>query len=337
VLPALGLGCWAFGGGSYWGAQSQGDVDAVIGRSLELGLDFFDTAEVYNEGASEESLGRALRGRRTEAIIGSKVSPNHAYRDTLRLHCEASLRRLGTDWIDIYMLHWPLSSNSLRHFTSEQARIDRPPTIQEALEALETLRREGKIRHIGLSNFGPVQMAEALKTGVPITINELPYNLMMRAAEFAALPFCRERGIGVLGYSSLMQGILSRRWGSFDELAGVRLRTRHFSGSRPGSRHGEAGIEAEAFAALGAVADLAEGLGVPMSKLALAWAISNPAVTCTLVGCRNLSQLEENVAALSYSLEPEIKRRLDAATAEVKAKLGPVLDYFQSRETARSE
>ena len=181
-LPVLGIGCWAFGGGTYWGPQSQADVETVVRRAIDLGLNYFDTAEGYNGGSSEESLGLSLRGRRDEAVIGSKVSPHHAYPNVLRRHCEQSLRRLGTDYLDLYMIHWPLNGRSLRHFTTDETLIDHPPALSQALDAMDALRREGKIRYVGVSNFGPSQLAEAVKMGVPIAVNEVPYNLLMRGA-----------------------------------------------------------------------------------------------------------------------------------------------------------
>lgn len=112
-LSALGMGCWAYGGGSYWGSQAQRDVNDIVNHALDQGLSCFDTAEVYNNGASEESLGIALKGRRHQAVIGSKVSTSNVKPQALRQHCEASLRRLGTDYIDIYMLHWLVNPKAI--------------------------------------------------------------------------------------------------------------------------------------------------------------------------------------------------------------------------------
>ena len=115
VLPILGIGCWSFGGGDYWGAQSQREVDAVVRFAVVHGCNFFDTAESYNEGASEASLGAALRGiPRDQFIVGTKVSPGNTEPATLVKHCEASLRRLQLDYIDLYMVHWPSCPNRSR-------------------------------------------------------------------------------------------------------------------------------------------------------------------------------------------------------------------------------
>ncbi len=332
----MGLGTWSFGGGTYWGPQDQGDVDAVVGRALELGVTYFDTAEMYNAGASESSLGLALRGRRDRAIIGSKVSPANAAPAVLREHCEASLRRLETDFIDVYMVHWPIHADSIRHFTNDEAVIRNPPRTDEAFLTLAALQREGKIRHIGVSNFGVKQMDEVLALGVRLAVNELPYNLLMRAIEADIIPFCRARGIAILGYVALMQGVLAAKFESFDELPPIRMRTRHFAGRREGSRHGEAGFETETMAALQAVRVIAREEKLPAADLAIGWALANPAISCVLAGCRNLTQLEENARALTLKLSPTVLQRLNAATEELRLKLGPNPDYYQGASHARS-
>jgi aryl-alcohol dehydrogenase-like predicted oxidoreductase len=335
-LPGMAIGCWSFGGGDYWGAQSQADVEAVVHRAIDLGITAFDTAEAYNGGASETSLGQALRGRRDRALVISKVSPHHASPAALRRSCEDSLRRLETDWIDLYLVHWPLNASSIRHYTSDEGIIGQPPDAAAAFATLNDLRREGKIRHLGVSNFGVEQLAEARGAGAELAANELPYNLLMRGIEPAVLPACARQGIGVLGYMALMQGVLCGPLRPFDELPAARTRLRHFSGSRPGARHGEPGIEAETWTALQAIDAIARGAGLPLADLALAWAMANPAVTCTIVGCRTVGQLEDNVRALGIDLSPEVRDHLDAATAPVLARLGPTVDYFQAPHDSRS-
>jgi aryl-alcohol dehydrogenase-like predicted oxidoreductase len=335
-LPVLGLGCWAFGGGQYWGPQSQPDVDAVVHRALDVGVTYFDTAEGYNAGASEVALGQALDGRRTRAIIGSKISPNHTHPAVLRAHCEASLSRLRTDWIDLYLVHWPINASSMRHFTGDPDVLTRPPSAAEAFDTLAALRREGKIRFVGVSNFGVQQLSEALASAAPIAANELPYNLLMRACEQELLPACARAGVGVLGYMALMQGLLSGRFTSFDSVPAARTRTRHFSPARPGSRHGEPGLEAETAAALQSISEIAAGAGLPVSDLALAWAVANPAIACTIVGCRNEQQLADNLRALTVRLPDHVMAALDHATRALAARLGPSIDYYQGAADSRS-
>jgi len=335
-LPALGLGTWAFGGGSYWGPQDQPDVDAVVGRALELGMNYFDTAEIYNAGASETSLGRALRGRREQALIGSKVSPSNAAPEVLRAHCEASLRRLGTDHLDLYMMHWPINSSSVRHFTEDEQVIRQPPSTAEAFLTLAALQREGKIRHIGVSNFGVRQLEEVRALGVTLAVNELPYNLLMRAIEPELAPYCRAQGIGIIAYMALMQGVLAGGFASFNELPAARLRTRHFASHRPGSRHGESGCEEQTWATLVALREIAREAGQPLGDIAIAFALAHPDISCVLAGCRNLAQLEENARAASLQLTPALLRRLRETTDPLLTLLGTNPDYYQGRADARS-
>ncbi len=335
-LPRLVVGTWSFGGGDYWGPQNQGDVEAVVHRAIDLGLTAFDTAEAYNAGASETSLGQALKGRRDGALVVSKISPHNTSPALLRAHCEASLARLGSDWIDLYLVHWPINPSSLRHFTSDEALLRQPPSVPEAFATLADLRREGKIRAFGVSNFGVEQLAEAHAAGADLAANELPYNLLMRGIEPALLPACQAQGIGVLGYMALMQGVLSDPVRPFDELPAARTRLRHFSGQRAGSRHGGPGIEAETWVALQAIAAIAADVGLPLADLALTWALANPAITCAIVGSRTSAQLEANVRALSIVLSPEVLARLDQATAPILERLGATVDYYQSPEDSRS-
>jgi aryl-alcohol dehydrogenase-like predicted oxidoreductase len=135
---------------------------------------------------------------------------------------------------------------------------------------------------------------------------------------------------------ALMQGLLSGRFASFDDVPAARTRTRHFSGARPGSRHRQPGFEAETAQALRAIGDVASEVGLAVSDLALAWALASPAISCTIVGCRNVAQLEDNLRAAAVRLSRELKERLDRATDEVLAKLGPGVDYYQSPADARA-
>jgi aryl-alcohol dehydrogenase-like predicted oxidoreductase len=320
-LSKLGIGSWSFGGNEedYWGAQDQGEVEALVEAALDQGITYFDTAEAYNDGRSEESLGRALNARRAQAVIGSKVWPNHASPELLRRHCEASLRRLGTDWIDLYMLHWPLTEFPL----------------EPALETLAALRDEGKIRFIGLSNFGAEQTRQAAATGVGIAANQVCYNLLSRAIEFEILPECRRQGIGVIAYMPLQQGLLAGKYHSADELPPMRTRTRHFNGSRPLSRHGEPGAEADVFAMLDALREIASEWDATPSQVALSWVANQPGIACALAGIRTRAQLAEAAAGVSFPLDPERLERVTSLSDALKQKLGANADYFQSTENGR--
>jgi myo-inositol catabolism protein IolS len=300
LLPPLGLGCWSFGGeeGDYWGVQDEREVDALLGQALEQGAVYLDTAEGYNDGRSEAALGRSVKGRREKAVIGS-------------------------NYIDLYMLHWPL--------------VNEP--AGPVFDTLAQLQREGKIRHIGLSNFGELQMREAVeaagRSGATISANQLCYSLLSRAIEFEILPECERLGIGVLGYMPLQQGLLTGKYRSADELPDMRTRTRHFSGTRPLSRHGEPGAEEEVFQAVAAISTLAEQAGIPMAQLAIHWAANQPGITCAISGVRSVAQLQDALDGVSLIPPAGLMRRLTEITEPVKHKLGANADYFQSIQNSR--
>lgn len=336
-VSPLAVGCWSFGGGEYWGTQSQSDVEQVVGRALDIGINFFDTAEMYNDGASEIALGAALKSRRKEAVICSKVSPDHAYYDELIAHCEKSLMRLQTDYLDVYMLHWPLNAGSVRHFTQNPHKIAYPPTVQEAMDALQTLKEEGKIRLIGLSNFGVQQMTEVLKCGVDPAVNEMPYNIFSRAIERTVRPFCIERDISLMYSMALQQGLLTGKYTSADDVPAPQAHSRHFSDARGKgmSRHGGMGMEMEMFIALDKLRSIARENGLTLTEMAIAWTLHRPGAAATLVGCRTVKQLEENARATLIRLDETTVSRIDAASQPVWDKLGDDLDYYESAEKSR--
>ena len=275
-MSLLGTGCWAFGGGEYWGDQNQNDADNVVHGSVDLGINYFDTAEAYNEGRSESSLGKALKGiPRDRFMIGTKVNPSNCYKETLIRHCEASLKRLQTDYIDLYMVHWPLHSHSIRHFTNDIRIIENPPEISEAIEALRELKQQGKIRYFGVSNFSCNWIKKM--TLEEIAVNELPYNLLCRAIEYDTLPLCEENGIGIIGYMALLQGILADIYPEFEDIPVWQRRTRHFNSKRTKEcRHGEEGAEEETAIALKGIRRICKETGLPMAEIAIRWILENP-------------------------------------------------------------
>jgi myo-inositol catabolism protein IolS len=321
-VSALGIGAWAYGGGDddYWGAQDQNDVLAVVNGALDRGINYFDTAEGYNGGRSEEALGKAVGSRRAEAVIGSKISPSNTVPSVLREHCDASLQRLGTDYMDIYFVHWPIS----RH------------PVQDAFETLGALQAEGKIRAIAVSNFGVNDLTKALATGARIDVNQLCYNLVSRAIEIEIVPLCLENDIAIFPYMPLLQGILSGKYATLDEIPLERMRTRQFSSDRPGSRHGGPGAEDEMRRILEGMRQISTETEIPMDQLALAWTMAKPGVASVLAGVRNMEQLGRNAAAADVALSAELVGRLDELTEPLKQMLGPNADYFQGDEGSRS-
>lgn len=337
-LSAVGLGCWSFGSGAYWGACDQADADAVTRCAVELGITYFDAAEAYNEGRSEESLGKALKGiPRDRVLIGTKVSPSNCYAEALPVHCEASLRRLGLDYIDVYMIHWPIHPHSIRHFTNDESVIRNPPTVQEAFAALAALRQQGKIRYIGVSNFAEARLEEALAVCPDIVVNQLPYSLLTRAVERGILPLCRGCGIGVIGYMTLLQGVLADLYPTLDDVPRYQARTRHFNAKRsPLIRHGETGAEEETNAALDGIRRFAKETGMTMPELAVRWALAGRGISCCLIGARKVAKLEENVRAAKRPLSAEIIQKLNVITQPVLDRLGDSFDYYESVENNRT-
>jgi aryl-alcohol dehydrogenase-like predicted oxidoreductase len=307
------MGCWAIVGDETWGPQREEDAFAAIDASLDAGVNFFDTAETYGDGRSEEMLGRALEPHRNDAVIATKVSSGHMRRDDVIRACEQSLRRLRTDAIDLYQLHWP----------------SRDVPFEESAEALRTLLDQGKIRAAGISNFGPVDLDRMLDILPPVT-NQIAYSLLFRAPETELLDLCRFRDVSVLCYSPLAAGLLTGKFDGPDDVPDGRARTRHFGKDRPGVRHGEDGAEAETFEALGRIKEVARGEGVPMAHLALAWLLRRPAVGVVIAGARNARQARQNAGAADLVLSDEVMAELDAATGALKDALGTNLDMWQS-------
>jgi len=318
-VSAVGFGCWALGDERTWGPQDEADSRAAIHAALDCGINFFDTAEGYGAGRSEEVLGRALGARRREAVIATKFGSGRESPAAIREACEGSLRRLRTDVIDLYQIHWPRG---------------RMPLV-EMLGTLERLQAQGKIRAWGVCNFGPRDLSDALLTGIPIHTNQLPYSLLWRAIEFEILDICRQHNISILAYSPLMQGLLVGKYSTADSVPPQRARTRHFAGSRPLARHREAGCEDETFATLDRIREICAELGQPMGRMALAWLLSRPAVASVLAGTRSPAQARENAEAGTVALSPEVVQRLTDATERLKEMLGPNPDMWQSASRFR--
>ena len=337
-LSVLGLGCWALGGGNYWGDSKPGDEIKLLQTAYDLGINYFDTAELYYDGRSETALGRAIKDLpRNRIIIGSKLLPSNAYKDKAINHCEASLQRLDTDYLDIYMLHWPINSKSIEVFTDDESLIENPPRVEETVADLLKLRDQGKIRYIGVSNFGKRWMQEFERNDILITVNQLPYNVLSRAIEYEALPYCDQVGTGIIGYSVLMQGVLTDKYPSLDEMPAHYCRTRHFNHKMsPQSRHGEPGCEEELIIARDKMQMIARDHGLSMSQLSINWAIRNEAMTSVLVGTRNPERLKDNVAGAIEPLSPEAYQAVNEITRPIKEIMGPEIDYYESPSNDRT-
>jgi aryl-alcohol dehydrogenase-like predicted oxidoreductase len=312
------MGCWALAGDDAWGFQDDKDSIDTVHAALDMGVNFFDTAEGYGNGRSEQVLGQALAGRRDRAVIATKVSVSHLSGPGIEKACERSLQLLQTDYIDLYQIHWP----------------SRSVPLVESFEALEKLRQQGKIRAIGVCNFGPADFAELLTVG-HCESNQLPYSLLWRGIEFEIGPACADQEVGILCYSPLAQGLLTGKFASADDVPQGRARTRHFSSAHPLTRHGEEGKEAETFAAIDKLRHVCQEIGVPMAQVALAWLLHQRGVTSVLAGARRPEQIRQNAQASDLELPFDVLSDLAQATDGLKQRLGINLDQYQSDSRLR--
>ncbi|MBN1658580.1 MAG: aldo/keto reductase, partial [Anaerolineae bacterium] len=312
------MGCWALAGDATWGPQDEADSIATVHAALARGVNMFDTAEGYGGGDSEAMLGRALAGRRDKAVIATKVSRANLSADAVCQACEASLRRLQTDYIDLYQLHWP----------------SRSVLLDETLAAVDRLQAEGKIRAFGVCNFGIGDLSDLLaRRQVPC--NQLPYSLLWRAVEFEIQPACVANGVGIVCYSPLAQGLLADKFAAPGDVPDGRARTRLFGSHRAQARHGEAGCEAAAFAALEAIRQTCASIGQSMAAVAVAWLLHQPGVVSVIAGARRPAQIEETAAAAEVVLAPDVVAALERATAPVKECVGKNPDMWMGESRFR--
>ena len=303
-VSELCLGAMTFG--TQWemiGALGQQEADALVGRSLDAGINFFDTADVYSTGDSEEILGRALAGRRRDAVIATKVrgrmgaGPNQV--GLSRLHiieaCEASLKRLGTDYIDLYQIH----------------RGDPETAIDETLSALTALVRAGKVRYIGCSNLEAWELMKALGMAEQrgferFQCTQSYYALAGRDIEHDTIPLIRDQGLGLLVWSPLAGGFLSGKF------------------TREGARDADARRVAfdfppldkeRAFDIIDAMRPIADAHGASVAQVALAWLLAKDAVTSVIIGAKRMDQLVDNLGAVDLALAADEVARLDEVSA----------------------
>ncbi len=317
-VSVLSFGAWQMGDPAFWGESADADADRTVKEALDAGINLFDTAEMYGSGESERLLGQCLGKRRADVLVASKVSPENCSPQLLRKSLENSLRRLNTEWIDLYQVHWPPRSAPFIHVYDELVR----------------LRDEGKIRAIGLSNFGPEDLCDWHDIGDAVS-NQVGYNALFRAAEYETIPASRIYELGVLAYMPLMQGILAGRYGCVEDIPVMRRRTRHFSGTRQGVRHGEEGHEELLMATLAELGDFADAVGLAPAVLALAWLTAQPGVSSVILGARNPSQFRANLQAAELDIGPAAVAQLDEITFPLKHALGANCDMWETESQSR--
>ena len=312
-ISYMALGCWALISDLTWGKQDENDSIATIYAALDHGINFFDTAEMYRNGCSESLLGKALKNHRNGCIIASKVSSTPMKKDVVKNACEKSLKRLRTDYIDLYQIHW----------------IDRSVPLSDTMEAFDELKKEGKILAIGVCNGNRGDIS-SLTNLVQLETDQLPYSLLWRAIEYDIYDKCIEKDIGILCYSSLAQGLLTGKFNSADDVPDGRARTRHFSRKRPNAKHGEDGCEKETFEAIANIRSICKEINETMANVSLARVSQKRGVNSVLVGARNPEQIKKNVKALDLKLSDEVISTLSKVTEKVKEILGPNADMWQS-------
>jgi aryl-alcohol dehydrogenase-like predicted oxidoreductase len=300
-VSPLCLGAMMFGA---WGNPDHDEGISIIHRALDAGINFIDTADVYSRGESEEIVGKALAGgRRDNVVLATKVhgtmgeDPNE-FGNTRRWiirEAENSLRRLRTDWIDLYQIHRP------------EADTD----IDETLGALTDLVRAGKVRYLGSSTFPASQIVEAQwvardRGRERFVCEQPPYSILVRAVENDVLPTCRRHGMGVIAWSPLAGGWLTGRY-----RLGQEVPTSHRAERIPGRYDMSLPGNRRKLEAADALAGVAEEAGITMIEMALAFVIRHPAVTAAIVGPRTMEQLESQLTAVDVDLSDEVLDRID--------------------------
>ena len=294
------LGTMMFGS---WGNPDHDESIRIIHAALDAGINFIDTADVYGAGESEEIVGKALAGRRDDVVLATKfhnpmgedLNQRGNSRRWIMRAVEDSLRRLGTDWIDVYQVHRP----------------DPSTDVEETLSALTDLVRQGKVRYIGSSTFPASQIVEAQVAARDRNLERFvteqpPYSILVRGVEADVLPTCARHGIAVMCYSPLAGGWLSGRWrkdtGQQESSRAGRLPER-FDLSNPYNQRKLDAVEE--------LAHLAEQAGLTLIQLAIAFAASHPAITSPLIGPRTMEQLETQLAAADVVLSADVLDRID--------------------------
>lgn len=312
----LALGTWGFSGAKLWGDNDEKTSIQTIDMAFDNGITVFDTAERYGNGKAEEVLGKALKGKRDKAVICSKVRLAHY--DEIISHCEESLKRLGTDYIDVYQVHWPF----------------RDVPMEETLGAYEELKKSGKVREIGVCNFGPqcIGLAKEHK----IVTNQLPYSLVWRIIEKnGTLEKSVESNMAIWAYVPLAQGLLTGKFKSIDDVPMNRRETRFYSSSWGVSRHTDTGFEKPLFETIGKLDELCSETGFSMIELAYGFLKANSYVSSILTGARDRSQLEMNIRAFEKEVPADVINEAVLITDPLKNIMGDNADLWENKDGGR--
>jgi aryl-alcohol dehydrogenase-like predicted oxidoreductase len=302
-LTPIGLGSWAIGGGDWqfsWGPQDDNDSIAAIHKALALGMNWIDTAAVYGLGHSEEIVARALKTISHKPYIFTKCGLVwDQKRETsnslkqIRREVEDSLRRLAVEAIDLYQVHWPKPDEE----------------IEEAWGVMADLRKEGKVRWIGVSNFSVEQM-ERIRKIAPITSNQPPYSMLNRAVEVTILPFCQKNNIGVINYAPMHSGLLTG--------AMTKERVAHFPSDdfRRNAKNYQEPLLSRNLAVASFLGEIGKRHSVSAGVVAIAWTLHHSAITAAIVGGRNAKQVEGVIPAATFRLSDEEFSEIQAYLAQ---------------------
>lgn len=288
-VTVLTMGCWQ-AGKSQWTDVTDENSVAALRAAADAGINFFDTAEGYGDGHSEEIVAQALEGRRDNVLIATKVSPHNLFADKIAESCDNSLRRLKTDRIDLYQIHWPAGS-----WGGPQI------PIEETMSALNKLKEQGKIRAIGVSNFNGEQIEEALQYG-RIDSLQPPYSLLFRPFEAnGTFATCIRHDIGIIAYSPLAQGLLTGKFNKDNRPDDNRSGNALFNGD----------TYERALAAVEGLKPISAKYGKDTGQLSLQWLLAQPGVTSVIVGARTPEQVQGNVGAAGFEIALDDLREID--------------------------
>jgi aryl-alcohol dehydrogenase-like predicted oxidoreductase len=306
-VSRIAFGTWQLGGD--WGATDEQVAIGAIRHAYDLGINFFDTAQGYGFGASEQLLAKAIDGLPRDSVViatkgglrslgGARVERD-ASAASIRGGVDDSLRSLATEYIDLLQVHWP----------------DPKTPFEETADALAGLVAAGKVRHVGVSNFDPQQMDEFSRT-LPVETLQPPYSLFHRDIEAEVLPYAKSNDIGVLVYGPLAHGLLSGHL-----RADTRFATDDWRSHSPDFQGDALTANLRVVAALDQLAN--DELGVPVSRLAVAWALAHPAVHVAIIGTRNAEHVDDAVAAAGLELSGDVLRRIDEIARDAVRVAGP--------------
>ncbi len=305
-ITPIGLGSWALGGGNNpygWGSQDDKESIETIRCAIDLGINWIDTAKGYGHGHSEEIVGKAVSGLRDKVIIATKCGIlwkedgsdiyGHLKKESIRQEVESSLKRLGTDYIDLYQIHWPLPDED----------------IEEGWEAIFGLIQEGKVRFGGVSNFSVEQLKRILDIH-RVTSLQPPYSMIKRDTEKELLPFCKTNNIGVIVYSPMQSGLLT---GKFSASPAAEFPEDDWRKNNPDFQEPLFGIHMELIEKL---KPIAARHNQPLGNLAVNWVLGNEYVTGAIVGARRPSHIQETIKTLELKLNEDDIAEIDSLLTE---------------------